>query len=333
MHEQTTNVSLVPNAFAGNDTVVCPGVALTMGDSAVLGYGYSWTGNPGGSLGTQFPYSFVSSGTQELYLQVINGACIVLDTAIITVQAIPFADAGPDSTVCEGDFIVLGGPLTTGGTPIWRDVNGAVLDSTPMLAHIVNGNQALILEVVSTAGCNASDTVVVTGVMPPSPVDAGQDQTLSANSTSLNASVPTWGLGSWTSTGGLSFNAANSPTTLVSGLSFGQNILVWTVSNSPCPLVSDTVIITLDMLLVPSGFSPNDDRVNDLFEIEGLENYPNAKIQIFNRWGAIVFEAAPYQNNWAGTNQYGLEIGDDTYFFVLELNGAESRTGYVVVKR
>ena len=40
--------------------------------------------------------------------------------------------------------------------------------------------------------------------------------------------------------------------------------------------------------------------VNDYFVIEGLENYPDNHIVIFNRWGSQVFETSNYQNDWEG---------------------------------
>jgi gliding motility-associated-like protein len=75
---------------------------------------------------------------------------------------------------------------------------------------------------------------------------------------------------------------------------------------------------------IPEGFSPNSDGINDLLVIRGIENYPNNKIEIFNRWGQKVFEESPYTNNWNGHSQYGITIGGDelpigTYFYLLDL--------------
>jgi gliding motility-associated-like protein len=81
-------------------------------------------------------------------------------------------------------------------------------------------------------------------------------------------------------------------------------------------------------LLIPEGFSPNIDGINDEFIIRGIENYPANKIVIFNRWGQKVFEATPYTNNWDGKSQTGISVGGDelpigTYFYILDLkNGS-----------
>ena len=81
-------------------------------------------------------------------------------------------------------------------------------------------------------------------------------------------------------------------------------------------------------LLIPQGFSPNGDGSNDLFVILGLDAYPENTIVIYNRWGNKVFESVPYNNDWDGTNQFGLSYGErlpeGTYFYLLILEPGES---------
>ncbi len=76
---------------------------------------------------------------------------------------------------------------------------------------------------------------------------------------------------------------------------------------------------------VPSGLTPNAQFDNKLF-IRGLENYPDNKFKVFNRYGSLVYEAAPYQNDWDGVPNVGHNITegdgkvpDGTYFYILEL--------------
>lgn len=66
-------------------------------------------------------------------------------------------------------------------------------------------------------------------------------------------------------------------------------------------------------LTIPNVFTPNADGINDLFEIENLEHYPNAQMVIYNRWGQKVFEHSDYYNNWWD----GANAPDGTYFYVL----------------
>ncbi|MBP7184392.1 MAG: gliding motility-associated C-terminal domain-containing protein [Saprospiraceae bacterium] len=80
--------------------------------------------------------------------------------------------------------------------------------------------------------------------------------------------------------------------------------------------------VKCDYVKVFNGFSPNNDGHNDNFIIDGLENYPNNKLSIFNRWGNLVFEKSNYQNDFDGTWNGNL-LTDGFYVYILELNDSE----------
>jgi gliding motility-associated-like protein len=92
-------------------------------------------------------------------------------------------------------------------------------------------------------------------------------------------------------------------------------------------------------VVIPNGFSPNGDGVNDEWVIDGLEIYPEHELLIFNRWGNKVYLAAPYANDWHGQNIFGISLGDQlpdgTYYYILELNDVENQVmkGWVYIKR
>ncbi len=90
----------------------------------------------------------------------------------------------------------------------------------------------------------------------------------------------------------------------------------------------------LTEITIPNGFSPNGDNVNDLFEITGIEDYPNAEIVIFNRWGNKVFESATYKGDWNGLSRNGTNVPDGTYFYILKLDEIQKAyEGYVEIHR
>lgn len=81
-----------------------------------------------------------------------------------------------------------------------------------------------------------------------------------------------------------------------------------------------------DNVIVYNGFSPNEDGVNDYFFIDGLSNYPNNTLEIYNRWGVKVFETSGYgtDGNWfkgisegRATVSKGEKLSTGTYFYVL----------------
>jgi gliding motility-associated-like protein len=120
----------------------------------------------------------------------------------------------------------------------------------------------------------------------------------------------------------------------VSGLQPGQNILYWIVTNGPCSAVQDSVIITVEGLIIPSGFSPNGDNINDTFEIKGIGSFEIVSIKVLNRWGEEVFASDNYKNDWNGISKSGSELPNDTYYCVIESPILEkTHTGYIIINR
>jgi len=89
--------------------------------------------------------------------------------------------------------------------------------------------------------------------------------------------------------------------------------------------------ITYAELLIPNAVTPNGDGKNDLFVIQGLENYDNGDLTIFNRWGNEVYRSHSYQQDWGAA---GVSEGTYYYRLVLIKNGVETiHKGWVLVKR
>jgi gliding motility-associated-like protein len=87
-------------------------------------------------------------------------------------------------------------------------------------------------------------------------------------------------------------------------------------------------------LLKPRGISPNGDGKNDYLIIPGILRYQPNHLMIYNRWGNIVFETNNYQNDWAGTDNKGVDLPDGTYYYILDFFGkAPEISTYVYVNR
>ncbi|UOK41811.1 MULTISPECIES: gliding motility-associated C-terminal domain-containing protein [Flavobacterium] len=98
---------------------------------------------------------------------------------------------------------------------------------------------------------------------------------------------------------------------------------------------------------VYNGFSPNNDGDNDILVIQGLECYAENKVQIYNRWGILVFEKSGYNNTTvvfdgksegrATLNKSELLPGG-TYFYILKYKDNEQgnwhdKSGYLYLSR
>jgi gliding motility-associated-like protein len=103
-----------------------------------------------------------------------------------------------------------------------------------------------------------------------------------------------------------------------------------------CDTTTVSFYVTCSDLIIYTGFSPNGDGVNDLFYIEGVENYPNNELNIFNRWGNEVYFEQGYLNTWDGSWN-GKLLPDGTYFYVFQYEDGSGETieesGYIQIHR
>ena len=83
---------------------------------------------------------------------------------------------------------------------------------------------------------------------------------------------------------------------------------------------------------LPNAFSPNDDGKNDFFiPFPGWRFIDHIDLQVFNRWGNLVFQTQDPAINWNGTNQNGKTVAEGTYFFVCKVY--EKRVSGVVLRQ
>jgi gliding motility-associated-like protein len=83
---------------------------------------------------------------------------------------------------------------------------------------------------------------------------------------------------------------------------------------------------------VYNGFSPNGDGKNDFFKIDGLENYPQHELRIFDGFGKMVFRTGHYLSDWGGS--WGQNnLPDGTYYYLLEDGKGKNYSGYIQIKR
>jgi gliding motility-associated-like protein len=122
----------------------------------------------------------------------------------------------------------------------------------------------------------------------------------------------------------------HSPTTSVTELSTGENMFLWKVQNGNCE-ASAEVKITVHDLFVPSVITPNGDGKNDYFKIS--EIIGKVELIIFNQWGNEEYSNSNYLNDWDGRNNKGVELPNDTYFYILKFENIKIKKGSVLIKR
>jgi gliding motility-associated-like protein/uncharacterized repeat protein (TIGR01451 family) len=102
------------------------------------------------------------------------------------------------------------------------------------------------------------------------------------------------------------------------------------------------VLVTPSCLEVYNIITPNGDGLNDNFVISCIDTYIGAVVEIYDRYGSIVYKKQNYTNDWNGVaNQSGKiiskgeQIPNGTYFFILKFNdgSTENIKSYIQIKR
>ncbi|WP_152973231.1 DUF7507 domain-containing protein, partial [Lacinutrix mariniflava] len=101
-----------------------------------------------------------------------------------------------------------------------------------------------------------------------------------------------------------------------------------------------TLLDTQSELVIFNEISPNGDGDNDNFVIQGLQNYPNNTLRIYNRWGNIVYEKYRYQNDFKGISEGRATVKKEdelpvgTYYYLLDLgDGSNAKAGWLYINR
>ncbi|KAF2335290.1 T9SS type B sorting domain-containing protein, partial [Flavobacterium nitrogenifigens] len=96
----------------------------------------------------------------------------------------------------------------------------------------------------------------------------------------------------------------------------------------------DSATVSPNCLKIYNEFSPNDDGQNDYFYIDCIERYPDNQLEIFNRWGNLVYYKKGYDNTWDGKEENSAKtLPEGTYFYILDLgDGSKKTSGWLYLK-
>jgi gliding motility-associated-like protein len=100
-----------------------------------------------------------------------------------------------------------------------------------------------------------------------------------------------------------------------------------------CTASRKVKIIITERVLIPDAFTPNNDGINETWELKGVEGYPDCRVTIYNRWGEVIFHSVGYKSPFDGTVAGALQMpGIYAYRIQLTENSPEL-TGSVTLIR
>lgn len=132
-----------------------------------------------------------------------------------------------------------------------------------------------------------------------------------------------------------------STASINSGLAAGAySVMITDANNCNSSISAEVTREDCDFnLVIPDVITPNGDGANDTWIITGIQFYPNSVLQVYDKWGDMVYEKRNYSGGWSGTKTDGSNLADGTYYYLLKLNeqnktgGKDAFTGFLMIQR
>ncbi len=307
---------------ANNGYVVRPGGFLCKTTNG----GQTWTPElaPTGSLFeiAVFPQRSVPAGTpmenRKLFVvgPNLNGAPIMEygDTSKTNVNVTNVAVVPSCSNQATGSITIT----ASGGIGNYTyTINGRPAQSTNSFANLASGTYTIT---VQDAFCGITTQSVTVGTLASPNVNAGPDKImvdgypvyLEGSSSTSNLTTVAWTPSS-TLVGANSFKPLAKPTTTTT------YTLSVTAANG-CTSTDNAVVTVLPYCIKPlDAFTPNKDGTNDLWLVTAFGGtcVGRVYVNVFNRYGNVVYKSDNYTNNWDGTYN-GKPVPDGTYYYVID---------------
>jgi gliding motility-associated-like protein len=92
-----------------------------------------------------------------------------------------------------------------------------------------------------------------------------------------------------------------------------------------------TVIVSACDVVIPTGFTPNGDNINDTWELQNINTFEQKIVEVYDRYGNRIFFSETYNTAWDGSYQ-GKILPAGTYYYRVDLNnGEKSYQGQVTI--
>lgn len=288
-----------------------------------------WVNSQGQGYGSSAQIVSLPADTYTLYFTDVNGCETLYKTFTVNaVQqlAITAGSEGITPDECNLGVGAVTGVQITGGTEpyiyYWRNANGTLLSTTADLGNVPAGTYKLNVHDASNCGdVSASYTVPNNDNMIAAP-SVSNVQLCSSGSAIISVNNAS-------ATGVYNlYNNENSttPADQQTGGKFKVDVssntsFYITQVNGTCESSKAKIDVTvgLSTLNIANTFTPNGDGINDFWKINNIENYPQAVVQVFTRYGQKVFESKGYQVPFDGTFK-GQKLPAGVYYFIIDLH-------------
>lgn len=324
-------VPVVTDAICSNSPDGAIDITITGG---ALPYTYSWTGPAPFAASTE-DVTGLYAGTYTVIITDANG-CQVSDTITVNATTTVIANAGSDTTSCQLGSVTLDGTGSVNAVSYqWIELPSMTVVGTTANPTVNPPAGATLYVLIVTNGiCTDSDTVTITTLTPPV-ANAGPDVEIITGMTATIGGTPTGPSGStyaWGPSTGLGDPTQGNP---VASPSATTTYTVVVTDANGCTDSDTMTVIVVPEIDFPNGFTPNGDGINDVWVIDNIYLFPNCQVEVYNRWGELLFVSIGYNTPWDGRYD-GKDLPVGTYYYIIQLNDPmfpEVYTGPITIIR
>jgi gliding motility-associated-like protein len=309
--------------------LLCKGDSFTVTNSSGDHFtSYQWDLGDGTTSSVNSP-SHVYLQEKDYLIRLIATTmhgCYDTAAVTITVNDVPSVSfAGGKDSFCTGAPVMLNALYSMPVVHYYWGFSDSTTSGSnnPEKAFSVPGHYTITHSVASAQGC-VSDTVVKPIWVFAYPVlTAGPDQvTIAGEPVMLQGDIDDHSIPVvWTPARYLSNAGILKPFAAPSAT---QWYYLSARDKSGCSSSDSVQVTVLLKVQIPNAFSPNNDGINDRWEIPGLSNYTNASVQVFNRWGQAVYQSVGYDIPWNGKLR-GRDLPFGTYYYIVDLRNGGTK--------
>lgn len=288
-----------------------------------------WVNASGQTITTNQQINGIAAGTYKLYFtdqndcESLYGSYTINETPLL--QIIPNTEQHTDDQCSLNTGSIKNIQVTGGEQPYtykWYNANNQQIASTVALTGASAGSYKF--EVDDASGCwsaTANYTIAAQSAILQAPV-AGNVQLCTPGDAFLTVSntVPGNTYRLYESASSISPLAEQANGRFKVNVTTNTTFYISQASGScESSRTGVQVAISLSAVNISNTITPNGDGINDYWRIDGMENYPNAMVQVFNRYGQKLFESKGYHQPFNGTFD-GKALPNGAYYYVINLN-------------